>query len=361
MLSFTIEAVSKKSKARAGRLKINGVEVLTPVFMPVGTQATVKSVAPWELREFDYRIVLANTYHLYLRPGRELFQRSGWGLHDFMKWDGLILTDSGGYQVFSLSKLRRISEEGVEFSSHIDGRRIFFSPQEVIDFQLLINSDIMMPLDECLDYPVSRSEAEKSLLLTQRWLDVSVSYWRASGRSDRNNLFAIVQGSAYPDLRRQACEYAVDMDLPGYAIGGLSVGEPESVRWEMTDLCTDFLPADKPRYLMGVGVPEDIVKGVSLGIDMFDCVVPTRYARTGVAFTSEGRLNIRNSRFKYDFGPLDEGCACPACKTGFSRAYIRHLVYANEILGVRLLTLHNLFFYRQLMIDLRQGIIEGKI
>ncbi len=356
---FRILAKDPLSRARVGVLNIRGRRIFTPVFMPVGTQGTVKTVAPWELEQIGYDLVLSNTYHLYLRPGPEFFREFP-DLHRFMSWPGAILTDSGGYQVFSLAKLRRISENGVEFSSHIDGSRIFFSPEVVMDFQLnLIGSDIVMPLDECLPYPVSKRQADSSLTLTNRWLSRAIRFWQDQGGGEREQyLFGIVQGAYYKDLRKRACEELVGLNLPGYAIGGLSVGEPEEVRWEMTAVCTEVLPEDRPRYLMGVGTPEDIQTAVKLGVDMFDCVIPTRYGRTGVVFTKEGKLNIRNSRFRKDLRVLEEGCGCPACQRGISRGYLRHLFMAGEVLGIRLLTLHNLYYYYNLLENIRRGILE---
>ncbi len=359
---FRVIAKDKTSRARVGMLTIRGLEIPTPVFMPVGTQGTVKTVAPWELEEIGYRLILSNTYHLMLRPGRDFFAEHP-DLHEFMRWPYALLTDSGGYQVFSLAKLRRVSEEGVEFSSHIDGSRIFLSPEEVLDFQLEgIRSDIIMPLDECLTYPVGKRQARDSLALTNLWLERTVRRWRERAGEERGQmLFAIVQGAHYPDLRKEAVERALKWDLPGYAIGGLSVGEPEDVRWEMTEVCTKALPEDRPRYLMGVGTPQDILNAVRLGVDMFDCVIPTRYGRTGVVFTSQGKLNIRHSRYRKDGSVLDPACTCPACKGGFSRAYLRHLFTAGEVLGIRLLTLHNLYFYYDLMRRIREAIMDSSL
>ncbi len=355
---FEVTCKDSNTSARVGRLNLGRASIETPVFMPVGTQATVKSVAPWELEGIGYRLMLSNTYHLYMRPGPQYFEKYP-DLHKFMNWSFGILTDSGGYQVFSLAKLRKVSKEGVWFSSHIDGKKVLFTPEEVIRFQLLLNSDILMPLDECLEYPVSKKRANSSLNLTIEWAGRSLTYWRQS-QKEGNILFGIVQGATYPDLRERAVVEMTSMNFPGYAIGGVSVGEPARLRWEVTQLCCSLLPENKPRYLMGVGKPEDIVKAVGLGVDMFDCVIPTRYGRTGLVFTWEGELNLRNSRFKEDLSPIDESCPCPACRGGFSRSYIRYLLYAKEILGVRLLTLHNLYFYFDLMVKIREAIKLGR-
>ncbi len=354
---YTLLNEDNDTRARRGRLFLLRGEVETPCFMPVGTQATVKSVAPWELLEMGAEIILSNTYHLYVRPGRKYFEMHK-DLHDFMKWPRPILTDSGGFQVFSLAKLRKVNERGVEFSSHIDGTRFVFTPEEAVDFQLLLDSDIIMSLDECLPYPVEREGAEKSMGITIAWAKQGLDYLKSTGRP--NALFAIVQGAHYSNLRKICAQRLIEMDFPGYAIGGLSVGEPKDVRDEMVEVCTSLLPNDKPRYLMGVGTPKDIVRSVQLGIDMFDCVIPTRYGRTGSAFTwEEGRINIRNSIHKDDEKPLSQSCICPACKGGFSRAYIRHLIMSNEILGIRLMVLHNLYFYMSLMKEIRSHIENG--
>ncbi len=356
---FQVLCQSQKSSARVGLLKLNGIEVETPVFMPVGTRATVKSVAPWELEEIGYQIILSNSYHLYLRPGKDYFSNYE-SLHKFMKWNGLILTDSGGYQIFSLQGLRKVSREGVEFSSHIDGRKIFLSPSEVVEFQAVVmGSDIMMPLDECVGYPVSKKEAQRALDITCHWLKMSFDKWRELNCG--GVLFPIIQGSYYEDLRKESVSFAMELNPLGYAIGGVSVGEPEGLRWNMVRWSVEGLPEESPRYLMGVGTPDDIYNAVKLGVDMFDCVIPTRYGRTGVVFTSEGKLNIRNSRFKDDLKVLDEGCMCPACKRGFSRAYLRFLFLSGEILGLRLLVLHNLYYYFDLMQKIREDIKEGRI
>jgi queuine tRNA-ribosyltransferase len=345
--------------ARLGRLETDHGAIETPVFMPVGTQATVKTLAPGELRDAGAQIILANTYHLHLRPGEDLIRDSG-GIHSFMSWDRPVLTDSGGYQVFSLADLRRISDEGVTFQSHIDGSYRDLTPEKVVDIQLDIGSDIMMVLDHCAEYPCERGTAEEAMRRTTLWAKRSIE--RYGARIERDGyervLFAIVQGSVYPDLREQSAGALVDLDFPGYAIGGLSVGEPKEELFTMTRLTADLLPARKPRYLMGIGLPGDIVEAVSRGIDMFDCVIPTRNARNGTVFTSSGRVILKNAANRDDFGPLDPRCTCQTCRN-YSRAYLRHLFMAGEMLGPRLATIHNIHFYLHLMEEMRQVIREG--
>lgn len=344
-----------RTLARRGRLHTPHGTVETPVFMPVGTQATVKTMAPWELAEMGAGIILSNTYHLHLRPGEDLVREMG-GLHAFMQWPGAILTDSGGFQVFSLADLRKITDEGVQFRSHLDGSLRFFSPERVMEIENALGADIIMAFDECPPYPASREYLETSL---RRTLDWARRCQRAHARPEEQALFGIVQGGEHLDLRRQAVEALVELDLPGYAVGGLSVGEPKPVMHEVLAYTTPLLPVDKPRYLMGVGTPEDLFEGVERGIDMFDCVLPTRIARNGTVLTSRGKLVIRNARYARDPRPLDEACDCRVCRT-FSRAYIRHLIKAGEVLGIRLTTYHNVYFLLRLMEGIRRAIEAGR-
>ncbi len=355
-LHFLLEKTDHRSKARCGRLHTQRGEILTPVFMPVGTNGTVKTLSPLELHDNGVQIVLSNTYHLYLRPGDRLIAEQG-GLHRFMDWNGPILTDSGGYQVFSLAALRKIDNDGVTFQSHLDGSTHRFTPEKIIDIQHNIGSDIMMVLDECTSYPCDREYALRSMQLTLQWARRSKEY-REKNINDHNAgqvLFAIVQGSVYENLRKQCTEELLALDFPGYAIGGLAVGESSEERNRITDFCTDLIPQEKPRYLMGVGFPEDILSAISLGVDMFDCVIPTRNARNGTLFTSEGKLIIKSASHKKEDIPIDNKCSCYACKQ-FSRAYIRHLFNTNEILGLRLATLHNIHFYMWLVTEARNKI-----
>jgi queuine tRNA-ribosyltransferase len=356
---FTLLHTDSKSKARAGLLETAHGNIETPIFMPVGTQGTVKTLSPQDLHENRAQIILGNTYHLYLRPGDELIARFG-GLQKFSGWNGPILTDSGGFQVFSLSDLRKLDEDGVWFQSHIDGSRHRFTPERVLQIQQNIGSNIMMVLDECTPYPCSYEYAEKSHQLTLRWARQVREAWKdpVGVHGYPQALFAIVQGSTFPDLREASARALVDLDFPGYAVGGLAVGEPEEERLKMTDLSTDILPQHKPRYLMGVGKPEDILNSIELGIDMFDCVIPTRNARNGTVFTTEGRLIIKAGRYKEDPQPMDPDCSCYACQN-FSRAYIRHLLNADEILGLRLTTYHNIHFYLKLVREARRQILAG--
>ncbi len=355
MGGFSFELHRTDGAARLGRILTGHGAVDTPAFMPVATQGSVKSLAPSDLVAAGAQIVLANTYHLLLRPGHELVRELG-GLHRFMGWDGPILTDSGGFQVFSLSKLRRIGEEGVEFRSHVDGSLRTLSPESCIAVQHALGVDVLHPLDECLAQPATVEETERSLALTLRWLDRAVAAHRAAGAPGA--LFGIVQGGAHEGLRRRAVAAVGALDLPGHAIGGLAVGEPKPVMYDITELVAGLLPPDRPRYLMGVGKPADLVEAVARGVDLFDCVLPTRNARNGQAFTADGPLTIRNARFARDGAPLDENCPCEACRR-FSRAYLRHLFGARELLAYRLLTLHNLTFYLGLMRDMREAIARG--
>ncbi|MDP6797248.1 MAG: tRNA guanosine(34) transglycosylase Tgt, partial [Candidatus Krumholzibacteria bacterium] len=313
------------------------------------------------LRDLDASVILANTYHLYLRPGTEILEEAG-GIHRFMSWDRPVLTDSGGFQVYSLSELNRISEEGVDFRSHLSGAKHFLSPEDIIHAQASIGADIIMPLDECMPYPVDRSYAEDSTSRTLRWAkrsrDTLGSSFQHHGYQQR--LFGIVQGSTFPVLRRESVERTVELDFPGYSIGGLAVGEPKEEMLDLAELCAGLLPADRPRYLMGVGFPEDLLRMVCRGIDMFDCVMPSRNARKGTLFTRKGRLVVRNAPYARDFEAVDPECACPCCRN-YSRAYLRHLFKAGEILGMQLATLHNLYFYLDLMRKMREAILEGRL
>ncbi len=352
---FRFELVKTDGAARLGRMLTAHGPVDTPAFMPVATQGSVKSLAPSDLLAAGAQIVLANTYHLMLRPGHELVRELG-GLHRFMGWDGPILTDSGGFQVFSLSKLRRIGEEGVEFRSHVDGSLRTLTPESCVAVQHALGVDVLHPLDECLAHPATAAETERSLGLTERWLDRAIASHRAAGSPGA--LFGIVQGGSYEPLRRRAVEAIGALDLPGHSIGGLAVGEPKPVMYAITELVAGLLPADRPRYLMGVGKPPDLVEAVARGVDLFDCVLPTRNARNGQAFTPDGPLNIGNARFARDGSPLDPECPCEGCRR-FSRAYLRHLFAARELLAYRALTLHNLTFYLGLMRDMRRAVADG--
>lgn len=354
-IAYELIKKDKQTGARAGVLHTPHGDFPTPIFMPVGTQASVKAVSPDELRDIGAGIILSNTYHLFLRPGAELIREAG-GLHSFMRWDRAILTDSGGFQVFSLGDLRKISEEGVTFRSHIDGSKKFLSPEISIAVQTALGSDIVMAFDECVPYPADHDYAERSLGRTLRW---AKRCHEAMTRSDQG-LFGIVQGGMFKNLRLRSVQALVEMDLPGYAVGGLSVGEPKELMYEILDYTTEHLPPDKPRYLMGVGTPDCLVEGVARGIDMFDCVFPTRVARNGMAMTWTGRLVMKNREYTSDFRPLEEDCGCYACRNGFTRAYVRHLVRAGEIFGLRLLSLHNLWFLQEFMRRLRQAIIEER-
>lgn len=354
-ISFAVTHRDKTSRARLGLLRTPHGTVETPVFMPVGTQATVKAVTPEEVREVGGEIILSNTYHLYLRPGHELVRKAG-GLHRFMHWDGPILTDSGGFQVFSLSPLRKVSEEGVTFRSHIDGSEHFFSPEKAMEVQMALGSDIVMAFDECAPYPCSREYALEALERTTRWARRCLAVHR---REDQG-VFGIVQGSIFPELREKSARELIEFDFPGYAIGGLSVGEPKHLMYEMLDHTVPLLPEGKPRYLMGVGSPDCLVEGVMKGIDMFDCVLPTRIARNGTVLTRRGKLVVRNAEYAEDFAPLEPGCGCYACRH-YSRAYIRHLIKAGEVLGIRLTTIHNLYFVMKLMEEIKDAIRRGEI
>lgn len=360
MLSFETITKDKNSKARAGLFRTHHGVVETPVFMPVGTQGTVKAVNQDYLKNhLNAQIVLSNTYHLYLRPGTDVLEKAG-GLHKLMNWNRPILTDSGGFQIFSLVDLRQLKKDGVEFRSHLDGSKHFFSPQNVVEIQRSIGSDIMMVLDECTPYPCEYDYAQKSVTLTSEWAVLAKKTFEDSKpKYDYGqNLFGIIQGSIYKDLRERSAKEIIKLDFNGYAIGGLAVGEPVETMYDMVDFTTDFMPADKPRYLMGVGRPENLLEGIERGIDMFDCVMPTRNARNAYLFTWDGILSMRNARYKDDFNPVDKNCECYTCKN-FSRAYIRHLFIAKEILALELASIHNLFFYLNLMKIARTKILNG--
>lgn len=352
--SFLVVKQSSECKARAGVLSTAHINVLTPAFMPVGTQATVKAMSSEEVWDMGYRLILANTYHLYLRPGLEIIEAGG-GLHRFMNWRGAILTDSGGFQSYSLIDLRDISDEGVLFRSHIDGSEYFFTPELVVEIQERLGSDIAMVLDECIPYPSTKAYAEEAARRTLLWAKRS----RESHKRTDQMLFGIVQGGIYEDLRRENAREIVALDFDGYAIGGVSVGEPEEFKWAVIKWVEPILPSSKPRYVMGVGSPEDLLNAIERGMDMFDCVLPTRLGRNGCVYTSEGKLNIKNARFKDDFSPIDPNCDCWACRN-YTRAYLRHLYKAEEILAARLATYHNLYFYRKLMQSARQAIMNDE-
>lgn len=338
----------KQTGARRGVIHTPHGDIQTPVFMPVGTQATVKSMTPEELKEVNAQIILSNTYHLFLRPGHELVKEAG-GLHNFMHWDRPILTDSGGFQVFSLGKLRKITEEGVEFQSHLDGSKKFLSPEKAMEVENALGSDIMMAFDECCPYPSTYEYTKKSMERTTRW---AKRCKEAHKRPEDQGLFGIIQGGFYEDLRKKSAEDLIELDFPGYAIGGISVGEPKEKFIEILQYTAPLMPKDKPRYLMGVGTPDYLIEAAIAGIDMCDCVLPTRIARHGTALTSHGKLVVRNATYEHDFTPLDLECDCYACKN-YTRAYIRHLVKANEILGIRLLSIHNIKFLTNLMDKVR--------
>ncbi len=352
---FKYELIKKDGNARLGKITTSHGVIDTPVFMPVGTQATVKSMTPDELKSIGAKIILSNTYHLYLRPGHELVKEMG-GLHSFMNWDGSILTDSGGFQVFSLAKLRDIKEDGVTFHSHIDGSAHFISPEKAMEIENALGADIIMAFDECAPYPCDYDYAKKSMEMTVRWAKRCKD---AHTNTEKQALFGIVQGNMYKDLRARCVEKLVAMDFPGYSIGGLSVGEPPELMYEMLDFTVPLLPENKPRYNMGVGSPDYLIESVYRGIDMCDCVLPTRIARNGTAMTSFGKLVVRNAEYAHDTRPIDPECDCYTCKN-YTRAYIRHLVKAGEILGARLITLHNLYFLINLMSNIRESIKEDR-
>lgn len=346
----------RQSGARLGKVHTPHGTFETPIFMPVGTLATVKTMSPEELKEIGSQIILSNTYHLWLRPGHDIIQEAG-GLHKFMNWDRPILTDSGGFQVFSLSKLRKIEEEGVHFRNHLSGAKLFLSPEGAMEIQNTLGSDIMMAFDECPPYPATYEYMLKSVERTSRWAERCLEGHK---RPKDQGLFGIVQGGEYEDLRKKSAEDLVSLDFPGYAIGGLSVGEPKDVMKRVLEFTVPHLPTDKPRYLMGVGSPDSLIDGAIRGIDMFDCVLPTRIARNGTCMTSYGRLVVRNAKYARDFRPLDENCDCHVCKN-YTRAYIRHLVKCDETFGFRLTSYHNLYFLLKLMEQVRDAIRQDRL
>ncbi len=359
-MRFDLITTDTESKARAGIVYTAHGEIETPIFMPVGTQATVKAVDQTVLEEvIDARIILGNTYHLYLRPGEETLNKAG-GLHKFMNWKRPILTDSGGFQVHSLAELRKITSTGVDFKSHIDGSKHFFSPETVIRIQRNIGSDIMMVLDECTSYPCEYEYARKSTDLTLDWAVLNREAFEKLPAlyGFEQNLFGIVQGSVYKDLRERCAKGLIEIGFDGYAIGGLAVGEPAEIMYDITDWTTNFLPTDRPRYLMGVGKPENILESIERGIDMFDCVMPTRNGRNAYLFTWDGVLSMKNTRYKQDFSPVSRRCGCYAC-TNYTRAYLRHLFIAEEILALELASVHNLYFYLDLVREARKHILSG--
>jgi len=379
---FKIVHQDKKSAARLGKLTTVHGEIDTPCFMPVATQGSVKTLSQQELLDMDIQIILANAYHLFLRPGIEIIKKAG-GLHSFMNWQRPILTDSGGYQIFSMSLpaskagfnknrsvLTQVTDRGVHFQSHIDGTKHFFTPEDIIDIQIKLGSDIIMPLDECVQYPCTKDYAAIAMKRTVDWarrskehMAYSISHIVNSNkpytRSDKPLLFGIIQGATYEDLRKECCERLLEIGFDGFAIGGISVGESKDLRYNIVQFTLKLFPKDKPVYLMGMGTPEDLVGAVNLGVDLFDCIIPTRYGRNGTAFSSQGKIIVRDAPFKDDFKPLDEDCSCFTCKN-YSRAYLRHLFNAGEILGLRLVSLHNIYFYNSLMQKIRESILEDR-
>ncbi len=355
---FQLIKKDKTSKARLGTLTTAHGVIESPFFMPVGTNGTVKSLVMDDLYEFQSQVLLCNTYHLYLRPGLEIMHAAG-GLHQFIGWNKPILTDSGGYQIFSLAKLRKITDEGAKFQSHLDGGTHFLSPEEVLRIEKILGSDMIMPLDVCAPYPCSRKEAEQSVIRTTLWAQRSKEYYQKNLDPKKQILFGIIQGATFEDLRKRSTEELLSLDFAAYAIGGVSVGESIKEMFEAVTWVEPHLPVEKPRYLMGIGLPDQIVKAVGEGIDMFDTCVPTRYGRHGTAFTSEGKVNIKNAPFAKDFSPIDKNCSCFVCKK-YTRSYIRHLLVLNEISGLRLMSYHNVYFYIGLMTQIREAIKEDR-
>jgi queuine tRNA-ribosyltransferase len=355
-IRFELIKTCRQTGARLGILHTPHGSFETPMFMPVGTLATVKTLSPEELKEMGAGVILSNTYHLWLRPGPDIVKEAG-GLHSFMNWDRGILTDSGGFQVFSLSEFRRIEEEGVYFRNHLNGDKLFLSPEKAMEIQNALGSDIMMAFDECPPYPSTYEYMKKSVERTSRWAERCL---KAHRRPDEQGLFAIVQGGEFEDLRRQSAQDLVSLDFPGYAVGGLSVGEPKEVMNRVLEFTTPLLPANKPRYLMGVGSPDSLIDGAIRGIDMFDCVLPTRIGRNGTVMTSEGRVVIKNAQYARDFSPLDPNCDCYTCRN-YTRAYIRHLIKCEETFGIRLTSYHNVYFLIKLMEQVRQAIREDRL
>lgn len=354
---FKIVAEDKKTAARYGEILTSRGKIETPVFMPCGSGGAVKTLAPFDLEQIGVQIILANTYHLYLRPGDQLIKKAG-GIHRFMGFRGTILTDSGGYQVFSLAKFRKVKDEGVEFTSHLDGSRHFFTPEKVIEIQKNLDSDIMMPLDECSGYNISKKEAKKALERTHQWAQQSKKIFEKIKR-EKQFLFGIAQGNFYKDLRKDSALFISNLGFDGYALGGLSVGEPKNLTWEMAEIQLEIFPKEKPRYFMGLGEPADIFEAVERGCDMFDSVLPTRLARHGTLITHQGKINIKLSKWKNNFNSPDPSCSCYTCQN-FTLSYLRHLFSVNEILGLRLATYHNLYFMHQLMQKIRQAIKKGE-
>ncbi|MBM6613402.1 tRNA guanosine(34) transglycosylase Tgt [Desemzia sp. RIT804] len=355
-IKYRLIKKDKQTGARLGEIITPHGTFPTPMFMPVGTLATVKSIAPEELEEMGASIVLSNTYHLWLRPGEDIVEEAG-GLHKFMNWDKGILTDSGGFQVFSLSEMRRIEEEGVHFRNHLNGSKMFLSPEKAINIQNKLGPDIMMSFDECPPFDESYDYVKKSVERTSRWAERGL---RAHANPDRQGLFGIIQGAGFKDLRQQSARDLVSLDFPGYSIGGLSVGEPKSEMNRVLEFTTPLIPEDKPRYLMGVGTPDSFFDAVIRGVDMFDCVLPTRIARNGTCMTHKGRVVIKNAKYERDFGPLDDQCNCYTCRN-YSRAYIRHLFKADETFGLRLTSYHNLYFLLEVMRKIRQAILDDNL
>lgn len=358
---FRLIRKDRNTSARAGEISTPHGKVQTPIFMPIGTQGSVKTLSSEDLKEVGAQLILGNSYHLYLRPGHTLILQAG-GLHKFMGWEGPILTDSGGYQVFSLNTLAKVTEEGVRFQSHWDGSYHDFTSTKVIEIQRALGGDIIMALDECVPYPSTFEQSKRACDFTLDWAQrCKMEHQKFNSQSELGSpqaLFGIIQGSTYPHLREESARSIVDLDFSGYAIGGLSVGEPKTAMFEIIDMVCRILPEDKPRYLMGAGTPADIVKAVERGIDMFDCVLPTRNARNGTVFTPKGKLPLRNAEFAYDFSPIDPGCDCVTCRN-YTRAYIRHLIQVGEITGLRLASLHSLHFYMSLMQEIRETISNG--
>jgi queuine tRNA-ribosyltransferase len=355
-MKFEILKKSKNCSAKAGKLILPHGEVDTPVFMPVGTNGIIKALNFDQVKQIGFNIILSNSYHLFLRPGVEVLKKAG-GLHKFSGWDRNILTDSGGFQVFSLSDFRKVMDEGVIFSSFIDGSRHLFTPESVLEFQSIVGSDIMMPLDECTPIPIDYNIAKIAMERTLKWLDKSYRYYIDYIDRSKQSMFGIIQGNKFRDLRKESALQTCSYDLPGFSIGGLSVGEEKEVMYEILDFLDGFIPETKPRYLMGVGTPEDLLNGVKYGIDMFDCIFPTRAGRNGTFFTKNGKSNIKNSSYKLDFSPLEDNCGCYTCKN-FTRSYVRHLFKASEITALTLLSIHNLYFLFNLMKDIREAILN---